>query len=479
MARQTGDPPDLFAYAASKQAGALETPAAEPERAVPGSRAAPLSVTQLVKKASLAVEEGVGKVWLQAEVASLTAAASGHLYMVLKDDKSSVRAVMWKTDASRLRFRMEEGLELSCRGHASIYERDGKFQFYVKTAEPAGAGADAIALQQLTRKLSAEGLFDADRKRPLPSLPRRIGLVTSRHGAAVRDIIRAVNRRFPVPLLLAPAAVQGSGSPAEIAAALDKLGRTDVDVIIVGRGGGSTSDLAAFNSELVVRAIARARVPVISAVGHEIDSSLSDLAADCRAATPTMAGEMAVPVREELRETLVIAERRLARELSVGLAVARQELDRHSQQAGGMVRQLIAESRAALAENRAALERQHPRARMVASRGHVHELEARNRAAMRDLLLRFRERVSDPERILATRMRGSLATAGRDLAAASAGLDAMSPLSVLDRGYAIATAVGGDVIRRAEESLIGTSASVRLAKGTLACRIEGVENGDE
>jgi exodeoxyribonuclease VII large subunit len=268
-----------------------------------GDRQHPLTVAAVVQGAGAAVDD-LGVLWVEGETLSVRAPGSGHCYFILKDDRAQLAAVMFRSDAQRLRFQIAEGMRLRCRGRLGIYDRDGKFQLYVAFAEPAGVGAEAVALEQLRTKLAAEGLFAAARKRPLPRLPRGIGVVTSRHGAAVRDIVRVVHRRCPVPILVADAVVQGSDAPRSIVAALRAVSRYRVDVIIVGRGGGSAADLAAFNDEAVVRAVAACRVPTISAVGHEVDVTLTDLAADHRAATPSMAGEMAVPVVAELAAQL-------------------------------------------------------------------------------------------------------------------------------------------------------------------------------
>src|SRR5690606_30561653 len=331
----------------------------------PGSRDRPLRVSQLVRGTNRLLDDRIGSIWVEGEVESVSRPSSGHVYFCLKDAGAQLRAVMWRSDAQRLAFRIESGQSLRCRGRLAICERAGKSQMYVQAAEPAGLGADALALEQLKARLQAEGLFSAERKRALPLLPRRIGVVTSKSGAAVRDVIRAVQRRFPVPILVADARVQGPSAPASIARALTAICRVDdVDVVIVGRGGGSAGDLAAFNDERVVRAVAGCPVPVISAVGHEVDLSLTDLAADQRAATPTMAGEMAVPVLAELSRRLTLEERRLARELEHRLRVARQELDHLDTRARHLSARALGDRRRALAETRHALEALHPRARL-------------------------------------------------------------------------------------------------------------------
>jgi exodeoxyribonuclease VII large subunit len=425
----------------------------EPRQAEPrpGARERPMSVSQAVRAARHVLEKHVGTLWIEGETTSVKRAPSGHVYFELKDSSSQIQAVMWRSDAQRLRFRIEDGQTLRCRGQMTIYERGGKFQLYVQYAEPAGLGADALALEQLKRKLAAEGLFDPARKRPLPLLPRRIGVVTSKSGAAVRDIIRAVQRRFPVPILVADATVQGSSAPREIARAIQMLCRTDVDIVIVGRGGGSASDLAAFNDEAVVRAIAGCRVPTISAVGHEIDVSLADLAADHRAATPTMAGEMAVPVLADLADLLQKDERRLHRELTIKIDGARQEIDQRMARAQKCTTARVGKQRHLLAELGARLERRHPRAMLVS-----HGAELRGLSARLDAL-----------------MRRKLDASGRAYSLLAEKLDSLSPLKVLQRGYAIATSEDR-VITDASTVAPGDSLTVRLSRGSVDCRVKAI-----
>lgn len=407
-------------------------------------------MSQVVRGASRVLERRAGQFWVEGETVSVKCAGSGHVYFTLRDAGAQLPAVMFRTNAQRLKFRMEDGLRLRCHGYLGIYERDGKFQFYARVAEPAGLGAEALALEQLKARLAAEGLFDQARKRALPRIPRRIGVVTSARGAAVRDIIRAVERRFPLPILVADAAVQGADAPRSIVWALRAIVTAGVDVIIVGRGGGSSSDLSAFNDERVVREVAACRVPVISAVGHEIDISLTDLAADHRAATPTMAGEIAVPVRADLGAALAKEERRLHREIGLVLRDARTGLDQQLDGAEAHLRTVLARRRSALAELAGAVEARHPRARMEAHRAAISELEARATAAVR--------------RGVDARSRALVDLAGR--------LDAMSPLKVLDRGYALATRDGA-VLTDAGGAAAGDAIEVRLARGRLACRVEG------
>jgi exodeoxyribonuclease VII large subunit len=441
-----------------------------------GTRERPLRIGQLLHGANRVLDRQVGTIWVEGEVESVVRASSGHIYFALKDARSQMRAVMWRSDAARLKFRLEDGLSVLCRGRVAIYDRDGKFQFYAQTVEPAGLGADALAFEQLKTRLAAEGLFASERKRALPLLPRRIGVVTSRSGAAVRDIIRAVQRRFPVPILIADARVQGPSAPAAIARAIAALCRCPgVDVVIVGRGGGSAADLAAFNDERVVRAVVACAVPVISAVGHEIDLSLTDMAADRRAATPTMAGEMAVPVLADMARRLAGEERRLRRELDHRLRVARQEIDHLEARARHTAHAAIGQRRRRLADGQHRLETLHPRKRVMADRARLADLQRRLETLHpRKRLIADRARLNDLAARAATVMRRRLHDGARRFGALGGRLDALSPLRVLERGYALARS-GDAVITSADQVAPGDALSVRLRRGQLSCRVESVE----
>src|SRR5262245_54250374 len=293
---------------------------------------------------------------------------------------------MWGRDASRMRFRIDAGQRLRVRGRLGVYDRDGKMQLYADFAEPAGLGAEALALEQLKAKLAAEGLFAAERKRALPRFPRRIGVVTSRTGAAVHDIIRTVQRRLPTPILIADAAVQGATAPHQIVMAMAMVVRAGVDVVIVGRGGGAATDLTAFNVERVVRTIARCPVPVISAVGHETDLSLADLAADARASTPTAAAELAVQDGGAIGDRIEKERRRLERELRHRLDRARQDLDRAAGALQARGERTLSGMRGLLGQLEHRLAGLHPRARLLARQAALSELERRAHAAMRSRL---------------------------------------------------------------------------------------------
>jgi exodeoxyribonuclease VII large subunit len=443
-----------------------------PLRARPGDKESPLSVEALVRVASLLLEEQIGVVWVEGEISNLRTPSSGHVYLVLKDERAQLPAVLWRQTASRLRFRLEEGKRFLVHGKLGIYPEQGKFQLYVDAIEPQGVGAAALALEQLKQRLAAEGLFALERKRALPRLPRRIGVVTSPTGAAVKDILRVIERRFPTPVLISPTRVQGEGAPAEIVSALVALGEIpDVDVIIVGRGGGSAEDLSAFNDEAVVRAIFACPVPVISAVGHEIDVTLADLVADVRAATPTAAGELAVPEKRVLVAELHSLETRLAREARVALAQFAARLDRLVARLPSPTRRLERERQRldeALFEAGDAL-----KLRLAARRRIATELELRLAALHPHTQIH-----GDRARLLHTvdraraALRASLAKRRHAFEALAGRLHALSPLQVLDRGYALARRKDGTVVTRADSVSVGEELVVRVAQGELEVHVD-------
>src|SRR5690242_2918679 len=321
--------------------------------------------------------DGLGLVWVEGEVTQVSTPSSGHVYFALRDRTCVLPAVMWGRDAQRLRFRIEAGQRLRVRGRLGVYDRDGKMQLYADFAEPAGLGAEALALEQLKARLAAEGLFAPEKKRKLPRFPRRIGVVTSARGAAVHDIIRTVQRRLPTPILIADAAVQGATAPHQIVMGMAMVVRAGVDVIIVGRGGGAATDLTAFNHERVVRTIARCPVPVISAVGHEVDLSLADLAADARASTPTAAAELAVPDGAALFEQLRKERRRLDREIQHRMDRARQDLDRRTVALHARGERVLSAARTELSTLAHRLTGLHPRAQIFARGTRLAELSRR------------------------------------------------------------------------------------------------------
>jgi exodeoxyribonuclease VII large subunit len=446
----------------------------------PSSRERPLGVAEVVRLAGR-VLDGLGLVWLEGEVTQVSQPASGHLYFALRDRDSVLSAVMWGRDASRMRFRIEAGQRLRVRGRLGVYDRDGKMQLYADFAEPAGLGAEALALEQLKAKLAAEGLFAAARKRPLPRFPRRIGVVTSKTGAAVHDIIRTVQRRMPTPILIADAAVQGPAAPNQIVMGLAMVVRAGVDVVIVGRGGGAATDLTAFNHERVVRTIARCPVPVISAVGHESDLSLADLAADARASTPTAAAELAVPDGAALADQLRKERRRLDRELRHRLDRGRQDLDHQTMALHARGERTLAAARTELHTLAHRLTGLHPRRRIFARGAQLAELMRRLTAVHpASRLARARHEL---DALVARRdgaMRRSLEVRRGQLGQLGAGMAALSPLAVLDRGFAMVVhgdgAGDGTIVRDAARVAPGEHLRIRLARGALGVIVEDVES---
>ena len=277
------------------------------------SFAGPLTVTELTRRIKDTLETGFADVWVVGEISGLRIPSSGHLYFSLKDKGANIKCVFFRSGSRFLRFRPEDGLEVILRGRLSLYEPRGEYQIIAEYMEPKGLGALQLAFIQMKEKLEKDGLFDPARKRPLPPYPKCIGVVTSPTGAAVRDILKVLKRRAPgVHVIIAPASVQGESAPAEVARAIEDLNRRGgLDVLIVGRGGGSLEDLAAFNTEVVARAIFNSNIPVISAVGHEIDFTIADFVADLRAPTPSAAAEIVAKSEEELRHRLEYLKNRI------------------------------------------------------------------------------------------------------------------------------------------------------------------------
>jgi exodeoxyribonuclease VII large subunit len=446
-----------------------------PQNASVSSRERPLSVADVVRLAARTLD-ALGLVWLEGEVTQVTKPSSGHLYLALRDRDCVLSAVMWGRDTQRLKFRIEAGQRLRVRGRLGVYDRDGKMQLYADFAEPAGHGAEALALDQLKHKLAAEGIFAPEKKRSLPQFPRRIGVVTSKNGAAVHDIIRTVQRRLPTPILIADAAVQGETAPHQIVQGMAMVVRAGVDVVIVGRGGGAVTDLTAFNHERVVRTIARCPVPVISAVGHEVDLSLADLAADARASTPTAAAELAVPDGAALVELLRKERRRLDREMHHLLDRARQDLDRHTMALHARGERAIHATRAQLLDLHHRLAGLHPRARILGHRAALVELQRRLGAVHPGP--RIARATHELAAVVARRdaaMHAALEERRSELGRLGAQMAALSPLAVLERGYAMVRAADS-IVRDAAQVAAGDRVHVRLAKGSFDAVVERVHD---
>jgi len=440
------------------------------------------TVTQLTRRIKSALESAIGSAWISGEISNWKVAASGHAYFTLKDADSQIDAVMFKGKLGRLRFEPESGLEVLAHGSISVYERRGNYQIVLDDMQPRGVGALQLAFEKLKRKLSDEGLFDVAHKKPLPLLPRRIGVVTSPTGAAIRDILNVLGRRFAnLHVLLYPARVQGDGAAAEIAAGIRALDDYGVDVMIVGRGGGSLEDLWPFNEEVVVRAVFEARTPIISAVGHEIDYALSDFAADVRAPTPSSAAELVVREQQALAEQINALRARLGAALATRSQRARYRLDacRNSfvfrrpeelfRQQRMQLDDLDLRLRDALLDRNA-----DARARLDRAKNSLRYLSPANQVQ------RATERLEVLRRRLAQSGAAVPERARHRVAPLAARLHALSPLAILGRGYALAWKEPGRVlVREARELAPGDRLALRFGAGEAEATVTNVkENTD-
>jgi exodeoxyribonuclease VII large subunit len=393
-----------------------------------------MSVSELTLAIKGTLEKRFSGAWVSGEVSDVARPHSGHIYFTLKDESAQIKAIVWRSVAERLKFDLDDGLEIVCRGDIDVYPARGAYQFIVRQAEPLGLGALQLAYRKLYEKLAAEGLFDPRRKRPLPRFPRRIAIVTSPSGAAIRDFLEVLRRRWQgVEVLIIPARVQGEGAAAEIARGIAAANRLSPapDLLVVARGGGSLEDMWCFNEEPVVRAIHASRIPVVSAVGHEIDVTLADLVADVRAATPTEAAERIVPSADDIHATLRQHQARLAASLRSCAAHARSRYT-------------------SLAERR---------------------VFRRPFDALRDRALRLDELDQRAEQAV----RRLLARRGEQAIALAAQLEGLSPLGVLARGYSV-TLRDGEVIRDAAQLAPGETIVTRLAQGEVVSRVEEVKS---
>jgi exodeoxyribonuclease VII large subunit len=433
------------------------------------------SVSRLNREVKMLLERGLGMVWLEAEISNLARPSSGHWYFSLKDANAQVRCCMFRQRNMLCTFGVRDGQKVMVRARLGLYEPRGEYQLVIEHMEDAGLGALQRQFEQLAAKLTAEGLFATERKRPLPKLPKRIGVITSPTGAAIRDILHVLARRFAaIPVLIYPVSVQGAAAAAEVCAALVAAGRrADCDVLILARGGGSLEDLWAFNQEALARAIVASPIPIITGIGHEIDFTIADFCADVRAPTPSAAAEIVVPDGEEWLASLRRGSARLQRALrrsmesraqrlrwlsgraalvspSARLAQQSQRLDELEQRLSRSVGRLLAERRSSLAELRSSLWRASPIARVQGAAARHKLLFARLRAAALNNLRRSRERLAPLERTL----------------------NAVSPLATLQRGYAIVVGADGRILRDAADAAPGSVIEARLARGSVRAKVE-------
>jgi len=417
------------------------------------------TVSQVTEIVKTALEVAFPQVWIEGEVSGCKKAASGHVFFNLKDDRSVIKAVIWQSTARKVAFDLKDGLQVVCRGKVSVYEPRGDYQLYVDLVEPKGKGALQLAFEQLKEKLRAEGLFDDKRKRKLPLRPRTIGVVTSPTGAAIRDILRILERRYArLHIVIYPARVQGEGAAAEIVEGIDALGSwPGIEVLIVGRGGGSIEDLWAFNEEPVARAIARSPVPVISAVGHEVDFTIADFVADVRAPTPSAAAEMVIEKEEAFAERIDALARRLGEILRFEIQHLRGDVDD-------------------LARHRIF---QNFEVRLANLARRVDDLETRGRNVLRSerqAIAEHKGAAALAAERLGNVLRRTVAEHQASWERLSAALNALSPLAVLKKGYAIVWTDGGlRVARRIEEIAAGETVEVSFFKGEFSARVESVD----
>jgi exodeoxyribonuclease VII large subunit len=433
------------------------------------------SVSRLNREVKMLLERGFGLIWLEAEISNLSRPSSGHWYLSLKDASAQVRCCMFRQRNMLCRFSVKDGQKVLVRARLGLYEPRGEYQLVIDHMEDAGLGALQREFEQLAAKLSAEGLFANERKRPLPRMPKRIGIITSPTGAAIRDILHVLARRFAaIPVLIYPVSVQGAAATAEICAAIATAARrADCDVLILARGGGSLEDLWAFNQEALARAMLASPIPIITGIGHEIDFTIADFCADVRAPTPSAAAEIIVPDAEEwlvsLRRISTRLQRALIRSMesraqslrwlagraalvspTARLAQQSQRLDELEQRLSSAVGRSLAERRSAMNELRSLLWQASPIARVQGAASRQKLLLSRLRAAALNNLRRARERLTPLERTL----------------------KAVSPLATLQRGYAIVSSADGRILRDAAEAAPGSIIEARLAQGTLRAKVE-------
>jgi exodeoxyribonuclease VII large subunit len=417
------------------------------------------TVSEVTRMVKMELESAFPLLWVEGEISNFHRHHSGHLYFTLKDETSQLRTVMFRGEARKVPFELEDGLQVVARGRINVYEPRGEYQLIVELLEPKGKGALQLAFEQLKEKLKKEGLFDPALKKKLPVLPKKVGVVTSPRGAAIVDIIRTLERRFArLHILLYPAKVQGEGAAEEIVEGIDYLGSLpDIDVIIVGRGGGSIEDLWAFNEEKVARAIYRCAIPVISAVGHEIDFTIADFVADIRASTPSGAAEMVIEEEESLRERIENLEKRLVHNQKFVLQEWKHEVF-------------------SLAQHRAF---QNMRINLLNLEQKVDDLEMRAWSAIKDMQQKISEDKSRAE-LMEEKIRNALKGMLQQLQARwetlSVQLHNLSPLNILKKGYALCWKDGGQyLVRRIDEVEKEKEMTVSFFKGEFTCLVKNVD----
>jgi len=441
-----------------------------------------LSVSDLSARLRAVMEERFPAVWVEGEISNFKVHGSGHAYFTLKDASAQIRAVLFRNRTRRVRFEPKDGIHVMAFGAVEIYAQRGEYQLVVEMLEPRGLGALQLAFEQLKARLDAEGLFDARRKRALPRYPRRIGIVTSPTGAALKDMLRVIGRRFgELHIVIAPARVQGEGAAEEIVQAIRDLNALGgVDVLIVGRGGGSLEDLWAFNEEAVARAIVASKIPVISAVGHEVDFTIADFVADLRAPTPSAAAELVVREKRAVAESVVTLTHRLHRAMT-------RRLQREGERVAALThRRVLTDPDRPLRDLARRVD--NARARLLRA-GHVMVARSAHRLDVATVAVRANNPVAklvkSQHRLDGLRGRLHAGTARvldrsqHQVARAVARLGSLSPLAVLARGYSVTRRPDGTIVRRAREVGVGDELSVLIQEGTLECRVTATRERDD
>lgn len=434
-----------------------------------------LSVSELTQQVKGLLEKNFAEVWVQGEVSNFRPAGSGHLYFTLKDAGAQLRAVCFRNQARYLKFKPQDGISVIARGRLSVYEARGEYQLYVELLEPAGLGALQLAFEQLKAKLAAEGLFDPARKKPLPVLPHTVGVVTSPTGAVIRDILRVLKRRFRnMNLLLYPAKVQGEGAAKEVAQGIEYFNRhSPVDVIIVARGGGSLEDLWAFNEEVVARAIAGSKIPVISAVGHETDFTIADFVADLRAPTPSAAAELVVHRKQDYVTEIQNRARRMSQVLRLRLSEASGRLTGLRMHRVFQTLEARLRERAQRVDDMVVMLDRSLRARLNSAReGWFRASSGVVRYDFRRLLELKRAQMEERGSQMGMKFTAFLVDRKNRLSQVSSILRERSPLVILGRGFSITRDETGNIIRDAASVPIGSGISVRLAHGEIGATVK-------
>jgi exodeoxyribonuclease VII large subunit len=444
------------------------------------------TVRALVSSVRSHIEREYSDCWVEGEISNLRVPDSGHLYFTLKEENAQIRVVMFRSSAKLLRFRPDNGLHVTVRGRITVYEDRGELQISAEFMEPKGAGALQLAFEQLKARLQAEGLFEAARKKQIPPLPQRIGIITSPQGAALRDILNILARRHQsANLLIYPAQVQGDSAPGEVMAGLRYFNLQQsshaslaVEVIIIARGGGSLEDLACFNHEGLARAVAGSKIPVISAIGHETDFTIMDFVADLRAPTPSAAAELVIRSRQEIEAQAEEMYRRLERAVRYRLLIARQDLIERAQH-GAFARMMdgIHRRQQKLDDQRFRLEKAERQLLQIFQRrcetvaAAVRHYDARRRLAA------VRQQLEAQVANLTAATRRQLLESRGILERRAASLEALSPVAILNRGYALVFDANGGLVKDASQVKVGDEISARLARGRLNARVTSTEQG--